>query len=565
MALSPNNGAVMADSKTTPDNKKPSAKDAASVSLRKSGWLIFALAFFAMALLYHPQTGWNVNTRLALVYAVVMEGTFAIDSFHDHGFFATMDKAFYEDHYYSDKFFGVSLLGLPILLLINLCLGHIKVTVATFLMKAFAVALPGAISVVLFWLTLARTGTPPKRAVLITCFAFFGTMWFGYGTVFYPYVPGLACVLGALWVTLFPRAGRLTYLNCLGVGILLGYALLCDPIFGLVVGGVGMIWLMRLLDQTGLYGQRAFAEMTGERTTTKHGVVFAGAFWVGVLIPLSLFFAYSYSIFGTVTIPYAYEVSDRFREGMEQGLMGVTAPKPAALWFITAHPFRGIFFWSPVLITGLVGCVVGLGGYGKRLMLGYLGLWCAVAYLLFNAGYYMWWGGWGMGPRLMIPMIPFVMLGAGELAREGRLSAWQRRPKLGKCWWWTVIVAGAVSIVATLPLSLSDPQIPQGNEDIVLSTASIGTELAVPQFTYHRMFWSGRITVWTWERLDNVHIKTGSVPSNVLSIIVGLGIIAVLLYFAWKYAPAKIPGIHRVDYPFHTVDGTAAPPPPVPK
>ena len=31
------------------------------------------------------------------------------------------------------------------------------------------------------------------------------------------------------------------------------------------------------------------------------------------------------------------------------------------------------------------------------------------AYVLYNSGYYMWWGGWAAGPRLLCPAIPFFI------------------------------------------------------------------------------------------------------------------------------------------------------------
>lgn len=101
---------------------------------------------------------------------------------------------------------------------------------------------------------------------MLTGLAVLGSMWYGYSTVFYPYSLGLATALGALYVTFYPPAGRLTPLNCLAVGFLLGYTLLCDLVFALLVLGIGVLWLMRLLDQVGIYGVRAFAEMSGERS-----------------------------------------------------------------------------------------------------------------------------------------------------------------------------------------------------------------------------------------------------------------------------------------------------------
>jgi hypothetical protein len=36
-----------------------------------------------------------------------------------------------------------------------------------------------------------------------------------------------------------------------------------------------------------------------------------------------------------------------------------------------------------------------------------LAMWVIVSYLVIMSGYYMWWGGWSLGPRHIIPILPF--------------------------------------------------------------------------------------------------------------------------------------------------------------
>jgi len=521
--------------------------------------MVAAAVFLPMAILYHPATGWNVNTRLALLFAVADRGTFSIDGYHEDPPMETEDKAFFDGKHYSDKIFGVTLLALPAYWLGQRITGErIRFHGAHFLVKAWAVALPGGIAAGLFFLLLARTGTPPRLAIAATAAAVFGTLWFGYGSVFFPYVPGIACALGALFLTLFPPARRLTIGNCLAVGFLLGYALLCDLLFAFTVFGIGVIWLMRLLDQLGVAGSRAFAEMAGERSRLRETVILSVVFWVGVLIPVGLFAAYCYSIFGRVSLPYEYEVNERFREGMSRGLMGATMPKAHALWFLTLHPFRGIFFWSPVVVAALAGCALGLRQYGKRWLLGALGLWCFVSYLVFNAGYYMWWGGWGMGPRFLLPGLPFALLGIGELLREGKLSAFERRPSLAPIARRIALGLGALSIAMSLPVSIYDPQISQGNQDDALMALTLSSQPTVPQFRAAVSVYTGGVNPWT-ARQD-----AGSMPTNLLGLLLFLAIPAGLLWLAARAAPKSLPHLARADFPFRTIDGTAAPPPPIP-
>ncbi len=536
--------------------------------------VVAALCLFAGLLLLmwvpdHARTGWNVNTRLALVYAIVDEGTFSIDRYHADPRLETMDKALFDGHFYSDKIFGVSLPAVPVYWLAKKLAGDGAdfITMnAAHTLKNWCAALPGAVAALLFWGLLVRTGANPRRALVLTGLAVLGSMWYGYSTVFYPYSLGLATALGALYVTFYPPAGRLTPLNCLAVGFLLGYTLLCDLVFALLVLGIGVLWLMRLLDQVGIYGVRAFAEMSGERSKFPQLVLYSATFWLGVVIPLSLFFGYCHSIFGSFSVPYEYEASDRFREGMQAGVMGATLPKLHVLYRITLHPFRGIFVWSPIVLAGIAGCVLGTRQYGKRRMLGWLGLYSFVAYLLFNGGYYMWWGGWGMGPRFLLPSLPFVLLGLGELTREGRLSAFERAPVwTAPLAWWSSVALGVAGVALSLPLALFDPQVPQGNQDGLLAEADWGTTIEVPQFTVLRAVYTGRVPLagLSVERKSGVEAPGEFGQLDHTRIFLLLAAAAVLLAAGTAACPVKLPGIHRNDYPFHTVDGSAAPPPPI--
>ncbi|MCC6548391.1 hypothetical protein IT570_14630 [Candidatus Sumerlaeota bacterium] len=497
----------------------------------------------------HRERGWNVNTRLALVFAVGELGRLEIDPFHETKSLETMDKALFNGHYYSDKIFGVSLLALPFYKMF----GDVQsIDDTAWMLKNFCAALPGAVAALLFFLLLVKTGTPPRWAVAITLFATLGTIWFGYSTVFYPYSLGICCALGALHVLFFPPAGRITPLNSASVGFLLGYTLLCDLIFAMLVAGIALVWLMRLADQIGVVGMRAFAQMRGQRIRATKAAFFILIGGIAGAAPLVLFAAYCHSIFGSFSVPYQYEVSDRFREGMSAGIMGVTAPRIDVLWFITFHPYRGIFYWSPIMLAAIAGCIVATRQYGKRRVIGWLGLYAFLAYLLFNAGYYMWWGGWCMGPRFLLPALPFALLGLGELVRDDKLSAYAKSSRHAVVASRTMVVAlGVLSMALTLPLALYDPQIPQGNQDAVLDAATWGTQLQVPQLQIIKAFYSGRLPL-------SVGHESATAIIACLLVMVAAVAAAILI------APRAIPGLERNDFPFHTVDGTAAPPPPIP-
>jgi hypothetical protein len=451
-----------------------------SAHRRAALWL--ALAVFVPAMLvYHPLTGWNVNTRLALVFAVVDQGTFIIDDYHLA--YETGDKAFFDGHFYSDKIIGLGLLALPFYWVWRQLGFPHDFEWADYLLRMWSVTIPACVAIVLFWRLMIHLGGEPRRALVLTALAFFGSMLFGYSTIFMPYVLGIACLLGALLLLARDYCTPLTMGQSALIGFLCGYAMLSDFLFGLSAIGVGIIFLARAMGAEGATPSQA------ARNTLIAGIAAA--------VPVALFVAYSISIYGEPTIPYQYEDNVRFREGMAQGLMGATHPNPAAIWFLTVHPYRSVFFWYPWIIGGMAGLVMLMKTRGYPRLLGGIGLLCVAGYFYYNISYYMWWGGWSMGPRLLIPAGMFVVLGLAPLTRA-TAPRWV---------FIAMVVLGVVAVLLNHPLGVMEPQIPQGNADELMENATWRSRLDVPQFVFLRIFYTLDIfrtadgTGWVWNQM----------------------------------------------------------------
>lgn len=159
--------------------------------------------------------------------------------------------------------------------------------------------------------------------------------------------------------------------------------------------------------------------------------------------------------------------------------MGVSGPKPAAMWFLSVHPYRGILFWSPWLIMVIVCCVWLIKNDARLRPIAVASLVTLISYILFNSGYYLWWGGWGMGPRLMTPMFAILPLALGA-ACSSDSPRWLR---IGT---WTTL---AIGVLLCLPLSMVDPQTPGGEISSVLASARLGTRLPAPQLSVLKNFY----------------------------------------------------------------------------
>lgn len=514
---------------------EPSAAVASPAWFRRGAWLVFLAALLSMAAVHHRDPGWNANTRFALVFAVA-EGTLSIDKWHGAPETETGDKAFFEGRYYSDKIFGVSLLALPVHLATKvLAGGDPPFQVSNYVLRLWAVSVPAAAAVALLWMLMVRLGAGPRKALALAAFAFWGSLWYGYSTAFLPYSTGIACILGALWIAFFPRAHRVTFANAAAIGLLAGYAVLCDMIFAPASGLVGVVLAMRLLDQGGFFGMRAFAHMMGERSNGRTCAAMLAASGVCAAVPVALFAAYCVAIFGKATIPYEFEHDPLFREGMQQGFMGVKAPSLHHAWFLTLHPFRGIVFWSPWVLVALGGAVAWIRGVGKRRICGWLAVVAAVFYLLFNAGYYMWWGGWCMGPRLMLPAMAFVPVALALIGHE-------RAPK---GLWWTTVALGTAAVVLNMPVALIEPQTPQGNPTELLLDVRIGDGLAVPQFAFWRAFFSPEMYA--------------EKPLLVLSHAASAALPLAILILAGRIVPRRHEAFEDAELPFVQYDGRGTP------
>ncbi len=460
---------------------------------RRTVWLLFAafLVAFGAAV---PRYSWNEASRAALVAAVVERGTFAIDAYAD-GEWNTGDRATFGGHRYSDKIVGVSVLALPGYAAAKAVAGspgHAPPKWIAFLaMRLLAETLPGAAGAVLLFLLLVRLGTPQGSAILATVFSVAGTMWLGYGTTLYPYVPGMAAILGALHLALFPPPRWRPAPVSLAVGALLGAALLLDYVFGIAAALVGLARCWGVAS-TGAGAERRALPRLG-------GAVLQGALVAAGAMPfLALFAAYCHAIFGEFSIPYQFLENRFFREGMARGVMGVTTPSLDALWFITLHPFRGLFFWSPVVAAAWWGCTRwARWGEPAARMAGWLGLVALPAYLLFDSAYYMWWGGYASGPRFVLPALPLVLPGLGALARasaEGR----------GGAGWLVARVAGWASVALSWPLALLGPNVPQGWSDAAMARLTAGTNPPVPLLSGLGAFYSGRADLLSWPAVSFV-------------------------------------------------------------
>lgn len=135
--------------------------------------------------------------------------------------------------------------------------------------------------------------------------------------------------------------------------------------------------------------------------------------WLGVLgavLPLGLGAAYHNAAFGgPLTTGYAFIDNPFFASIHHKGLMGVSLPTWQALGGTLFSAARGLFYFMPYLLLWPVGCVLLM--LQRRKLDGVMLLVIGTLYIMFAAGFGYWQGGWSLGPRHLVPAVPFFMLG----------------------------------------------------------------------------------------------------------------------------------------------------------
>ncbi len=364
-----------------------------------------AVVFFLLAVTYayfYQDPGANGNTRLALTMAIVKEGRLNIDTFNSQAMgYITEDIAFYQGKYYTDKAIGSSVLAAAVYYPIYTILHQFGIALSApdekHLLTFLIMGLPSAVAGTLIFVLCEYLSKSRFRAFIVTMAIALGTMSFPFSVIYFGHQLAASFLFGAFFLTfqikIQPEPVKINYFLIFLVGLLLGLAFLTEMttavvVLPLVAYYVYVLWTRKILKKVMVWVLPA----------------------LGGLVPILLMVAYNVQVYGTLFASgYQYLVDPISREGMAKGIMGIGRPSLHVLFYETLHPAQGIFWQSPVLIMALVGGFFMLRKKQFWAELAVAAIACG-AYLLLNAGYYMWWGGWSFSVRHIVPMLPFLCL-----------------------------------------------------------------------------------------------------------------------------------------------------------
>lgn len=390
------------------------------MSERKTALILFSGLLLIYLYVFPHWLDWNQNTRFDLTAAIVERGTLSIDAYAGN----TGDYAEFNGHAYSDKAPGLSLLAAPIYALIRpiteinfvrsiiVTLGRAPAAAQTvnrpidqvppneFVFAArlivttwLVVALPAALFGAWLYRSLTRFNLSTRSRALAVLTYGAATVAAPYSAALYGHQPA-AMMLYVAFVGLMPRAAneRPSRIKLFFIGSLLGFSTITEYPALLIAVLIGLYAIFTLRD---------FRSM---------GWLGAGALW-----PLIVLGAYNAAIFGTpFALTYQYVANPRLRALIETGVLSGGLPSLEALGGLTLSPFRGLFFTSPILLLAVAGWI-GTVRQATQRREGTFGLIVVFTFTLFVSGSAQWWGGWSVGPRYLIPMLPWLVWPLGVM------------------------------------------------------------------------------------------------------------------------------------------------------
>lgn len=446
-------------------------------------WLIFIVLLTSYSYFFPRWADPNQNSRLDMVVAVVDDGTLQIDKYVAN----TVDYAKVGEHYYSDKAPGIAFLGIPIYWAISLVFDlpvvepimdrlsnsesfqstlnpegtgiqaqKIRFALAQVVLTFLLSAIPSAILGIMIFNWLQKvTPNIPLRLLVVLIYGLL-TPAFIYSNAYYGHQLSAVLLFGAFYLLSDLKTYSRPF-HAFLIGVLLAYSVVTEYPTILIVGVISL-----------------FAAWNYYRARKVRNML-----WLAIsagLIAIA-WMVYNNHVFGgPLNLGYSY--SELWQEQHQTGFMSLSLPSLEALWGISFGIYRGLFFYSPIMLLSIPGFILWWRSKSLRLEF-FVAVLCALSMFFFNSTSAMWWGGFAVGPRYLLPGLPFLALSLIYILDALKGQVWFRGLVLllciGSCMaLWGVGLAGQSYPPDTIYNPMLDYAIPNWlNENIARNFGTI--------------------------------------------------------------------------------------------
>jgi hypothetical protein len=402
------------------------------------------LLLFASYAYFYQAGGWNQNSRFNLVRAIANDHSLRVDPYRR----STGDRAIFEGHYYSDKAPGLSFAALPSVMIARGIVSsrggdaesYEGIAWLSWVATVFTAGLFTALAAVTLFNLCVALGASPGGALFAALTFGLATPIWTLATLFIGHAFSAACLVFAFAAAARLGSARLkpsryddTNRGQDGARRLqpseknvARRLQLSDLLNGLIVGvGAGWATVSEFPAAVPAVMLAIYAAVNVWPSGRERAIKVLGALTAGAAACAAVLMAYQYACFGSA-FHIAYSSEQAGFEGMQTGVFGVHWPSADALWRILLGRYRGLLPLAPVLIfapLGLIAMVrlkpdttsVRENTAVLRARAAVVAASIAIYYVLLNASYTYWEGGWSYGPRHLSPSIPFLCIGLAML------------------------------------------------------------------------------------------------------------------------------------------------------
>lgn len=388
----------------------------------KIEWLLFFLLLITYAYFYQAGQH-NEAARFDQVRAIVEKWQLNIDPFA----YNSADIIRYDNGLlYPNKAPGTSFIGVPFFYIFKKFFSFfifpewLRYHLLCYLTTIFTINLLSAFCGVCIYWFLFRISRNVPLSIFITFSYSLGTIAFPFATLYFSHQLAASLVFICFY-TVFAvkddfdknkQPAKFDSLKLFGGGLAGGFAFATEYPTALALAAIQLYALIVF------FRRKLFLKW----------FIFAFFFFIGT-VPL---FFYNIKAFGKLWyVPYEAYTKPGVTSFVEhkKGYVGVQLPWKNPHFVrqmkeITYLPTRGIFYCNPVLILIFPGFILGIIAAirERKLILEILAvLGIFIGFMVFNANYgdsiLFWGGGYSIGPRHIIPMLPFLVLPLFYFAR----------------------------------------------------------------------------------------------------------------------------------------------------